>query len=136
LECSIGHNQNALCSQLRSCRPENDFAQFRSSLLKHCIGLGDPILALRRAFNRSHHTASGQRIVDFKSVAYDLPILEYRPYRAFSTNQSSSVIIQLFMSADVPRSASTVFPVGAPTPDLRTVWAVGLRLVFDWRYYP
>jgi len=80
--------------------------------------------------------ASGARIADFKSIAYDLPILEYRPYRAFSTNQSSSVIIQLFMSADVPRSASTVFPVGAPTPDLRTVWAVGLRLVFDWRYYP
>ena len=80
--------------------------------------------------------ASGPRIVDFKSIAYDLPILEYRPYRAFSTNQSSSVIIQLFASADVPRSASTVFPAGAPTPDLRTVWSVGLRLVFDWRYYP
>jgi len=80
--------------------------------------------------------ASGPRIVDFKSVAYALPILEYRPYRAFSTNQSSSVIIQLFISADVPRSASTVFPAGAPTPDLRTVWSVGLRLAFDWRYYP
>jgi hypothetical protein len=80
--------------------------------------------------------ASGARIVNFKSVNYDLPILEYRPYRAFSTNQSSSVVIQLFTSADVPRSASTVFPAGAPTPDLRTVWSVGLRLVFDWRYYP
>jgi len=79
---------------------------------------------------------SGPRIVDFESIAYDLPLLEYRPYRAFSTNQSSSVIVQLFASADVPRSASTVFPAGAPTPDLRTVWAVGLRLVFDWRYYP
>ena len=80
--------------------------------------------------------ASGPRIVDFKSIAYDLPILEYRPYRSFSTNQSSSVVIQLFTAADVPRSASTVFPAGAPTPDLRTVWSVGLRLVFDWRYYP
>src|SRR5205085_6396684 len=26
------------------------------------------------------------RIVNFKSTAYDLPIFEYRPYRAFSTN--------------------------------------------------
>ena len=75
------------------------------------------------------------RIVNFKSIAYDLPILEYRPYRAFSTNQSSSVVFQLFAAADVPRGASTVFPAGAPTPDLRTVWSVGLRLVFDWRYY-
>jgi hypothetical protein len=80
--------------------------------------------------------ASGPRVVDFKSIAYDLPILEYRPYRAFSTNQSSSLVIQLFTAADVPGSASTVFPVGAPTPDLRTVWSLGLRLVFDWRYYP
>jgi hypothetical protein len=75
------------------------------------------------------------RIVNFKTIAYDVPIVEYRPYRAFSSNQSSSVVFQLFAAADVPRSASTTFPVGAPTPDLRTVWSVGLRLVFDWRYY-
>jgi hypothetical protein len=75
------------------------------------------------------------RIVNFKSIAYDIPILEYRPYRAFSSNQSSSVIFQLFATADVPHDASTVFPPGAPTPDLRTVWSIGLRLVFDWRYY-
>jgi hypothetical protein len=75
------------------------------------------------------------RVVSFKSTAYDLPIAEYRPYRAFSTNQSSSVLFQLFANADVPRSASTDFPVGAPTPEWRTVWSIGLRLVFDWRYY-
>jgi hypothetical protein len=75
------------------------------------------------------------RIVNFKSIAYDLPILEYRPYRAFSSNQSSSVLFQLYTTVDVPRSASTAFPAGAPTPELRTVWAIGLRLVFDWRYY-
>jgi hypothetical protein len=78
---------------------------------------------------------SQARIVNFKSISYDIPILEYRPYRSFSSNQSSSVVFQLFAGADVPRSASTTFPVGAPTPDLRTVWSVGLRLVFDWRYY-
>ena len=75
------------------------------------------------------------RIVNFKSIAYDLPILEYRPYRAFSANQSSSVVFQLFAGADVPRSASTTFPAGAPTPNMRTVWSVGVRLVFDWRHY-
>jgi hypothetical protein len=75
------------------------------------------------------------RIVDFKSIAWDIPIFEYRPYRAFSNNQSSSVVFQLFANADVPEGASTVYPAGAPTPHLRTVWSVGLRLVFDWRYY-
>jgi hypothetical protein len=79
--------------------------------------------------------AGQARVVDFKSIAYDIPVFEYRPYRAFSTNQSSSVVFQLFVAADVPRGGTTVFPVGAPTPDLRTVWSVGVRLVFDWRYY-
>ncbi len=44
------------------------------------------------------------RVVDFKSIHFDLPILEYRPYRAFDTKQSSAVLIQLFVGADVPQS--------------------------------
>ena len=75
------------------------------------------------------------RAVTFKSTSYELPILEYRPYRAFSTNQSSSVLVQLFAAADVPRGATVRFPLGAPAPELRTVWSIGVRLVFDWRYY-
>ncbi|AMO24401.1 hypothetical protein UC35_18110 [Ramlibacter tataouinensis] len=79
--------------------------------------------------------SSQARVVNFQSISYDLPIFEYRPYRSFSSNQSSSVVFQLFAGADVPRKASTVFPVGAATPDLHTVWSLGLRMVFDWRYY-
>jgi hypothetical protein len=79
---------------------------------------------------------SGQgRIVRFKSTTFELPILEYRPYRAFSTNQSSSVTVQLFAGADVPHGVSTILPAGAPTPATRTVWFLGMKLVFDWRYY-
>jgi len=75
------------------------------------------------------------RIVNFKSTSFDVPILEYRPYRAFSANQSSSLLFQLFVGADIPSGASVAAPPGAPTPNLRTVWSLGLRLVFDWRYY-
>ena len=79
---------------------------------------------------------SGQgQIVRFKSTSIEMPILEYRPYRAFSTNQSSSVTFQLFGGADIPHGAMTIIPVGAIAPSLRTVWFVGLKLVFDWRYY-
>ena len=74
-------------------------------------------------------------VATFKSIQYDLPIVEYRPYRAFSNNQSSSVVFQLFTALDVPRDAQTTFPVGAPPPALRNVWSYGLRMVFDWRYY-
>jgi hypothetical protein len=76
------------------------------------------------------------QVVEYKSTALDLPILEYRAYRSFSSNQSSAVLFQLFTSLDMPHSASVVSPPGAPPADLRDVWSVGLRLVFDWRYYP
>ncbi|MBA2960949.1 MULTISPECIES: hypothetical protein [Ramlibacter] len=79
--------------------------------------------------------SSQARVVNFKSVSYDLPIFEYRPYRSFSSNQSSSVVFQLFAAADVPYGGSTVFPPGAPTPGLHTVWSLGVRMVFDWRHY-
>jgi len=75
------------------------------------------------------------RVVNFKSTYFDLPILEYRPYRAFSANQSSTVLFQLFAGADVPYGESVVAPIGAPPPGLRTVWSVGVRMTFDWRYY-
>lgn len=82
-------------------------------------------------------TAGGQaRIVSFHSTAYDFPILEYRPYRSFASNQSSTVMVQLFANADVPHSEKVTAPVGAVNPDLKTIWSFGLRLVFDWRYYP
>ena len=75
------------------------------------------------------------RVVNFKSTYFDLPILEYRPYRAFSANQSSTVLFQLFAGADVPSGESVVAPIGAPPPSLHTVWSVGIRMTFDWRYY-
>jgi hypothetical protein len=75
------------------------------------------------------------RVASFDSISYDVPIAEYRPYRAFAQNQSSSVIFQLFVGFDVPRHAKTIFPEGLAAPGLRTVTSIGLRMVFDWRYY-
>jgi len=75
------------------------------------------------------------RVVNYKSVFFDLPILEYRPYRAYASDQSSTILFQLFAGADVPYGESTEAPPGAPTPNLRTVYSLGLRMVFDWRYY-
>jgi hypothetical protein len=75
------------------------------------------------------------RVVNYKSEFIDLPILEYRPYRAFSSNQSSTLLFQLFAGADIPHGATVVSPPGAPPVDLRTVYSLGLRMVFDWRYY-
>jgi hypothetical protein len=75
------------------------------------------------------------RVVDFKSIHFDLPILEYRPYRAFDTKQSSAVLFQLFAGADVPQSSSVAWPPGAPGVKLDTIYSLGVRLIFDWRRY-
>jgi hypothetical protein len=73
-------------------------------------------------------------LVNFRSVYFDLPILEYRPYRAFSSNQSSSLLFQLYYGADVPHGV-TEEGMRTGLINLRTVHSIGLRLVFDWRYY-
>lgn len=76
------------------------------------------------------------RLVNFDSVYFEIPIAEYRPYRAFSSHQSSEVLFQLFVGADVPTNIETILPQGASVPDLQTVWSIGLRFAYDWRYYP
>jgi hypothetical protein len=75
------------------------------------------------------------RVVNFKSTSYELPILEYRPFRSYSGNQSSSVVFQLFGGADVPRGGTVVQPAYGPAVDLDTIWYIGVRMTFDWRYY-
>ena len=75
------------------------------------------------------------RVVDFKSIHWDLPILEYRPYRAFDTQQSSALLFQLFAGVYVPSGAKVTYPVGAPGVSLERVYSLGVRLVFDWRRY-
>ena len=74
-------------------------------------------------------------LVQYSSTKFDFPILEYRPFRTFSLNQSSSVIIQLTTGFDVPFSPSVLTPAGESVPALKTVWHAGFRILFDWRQY-
>ncbi|MBT8387443.1 MAG: hypothetical protein KJO12_08540 [Ignavibacteria bacterium] len=74
-------------------------------------------------------------LVNFKSTQLDFPVVEYRPFRTFSLEQSSSLVIQLNFGVDIPHSSSVVLPEGIETPELSPVWYIGLRTAFDWRYY-
>jgi hypothetical protein len=78
---------------------------------------------------------TGPRVVKFESLYLDLPILEYRPYRAFDTTQTSALIVQLFAGVDIPNDERVTYPPGAPGIDLDPVYSIGVRLVFDWRRY-
>jgi len=73
--------------------------------------------------------------IHLRSIRLDFPILEYRPFRTFSQNQSSGLAFQFFAGFDQPNGASVVEPVGAPKPSLHTIVTGGLRIVFDWRRY-
>ena len=77
----------------------------------------------------------GSSALTFKSIQLDFPVVEYRPFRTFSLDQSSSLVIQLNFGVDIPYDGSVIAPEGIEVPDLKPVWYIGLRTAFDWRYY-
>ena len=80
-------------------------------------------------------TGINSSVVEYRSTKIDFPILEFRPLRTFSQNQTSSLMLQINTGVDIPSHASTLIPVGDPTPELKPVWYVGMRLLFNWRHY-
>lgn len=79
--------------------------------------------------------ANQATLVALRSIAFDFPLLEYRPFRSFSLDQASELIGQLFVGFETPSSAEVIAPAGMPVPALNTVFNVGLRAAFDWRRY-
>ena len=75
------------------------------------------------------------QLVNYKSVQLSFPILEYRPLRTFSTDQSSSLLFQFEFGVDIPYDQSVVSPDDTELPQLKTVFYLGLRTLLDWRYY-
>ncbi|MFN2128061.1 MAG: hypothetical protein ACK2TU_09415, partial [Anaerolineales bacterium] len=76
-------------------------------------------------------------IISYRSTQIEFPIVEYRPFRSFDADQRSSLFIQLFGGVDFPHDVEVLeTALGTDTtPELKTVWSLGLRLVFDWRHY-
>jgi hypothetical protein len=75
------------------------------------------------------------RVIRFKSTHFDFPFLEFRPFRAFDSTQSSEVVVQLFAGIDDPHGEHIVFPEGSPEIKFDRLYTIGVRLRFDWRRY-
>jgi hypothetical protein len=75
------------------------------------------------------------RLVALRSIAFEFPVLEYRPVRSFALNQASILALQLFAGFDVAENLVLLGPAGAPPPDTRTIVRAGARITFDWRHY-
>ncbi|MCW9066276.1 MAG: hypothetical protein OQJ78_08250, partial [Ignavibacteriaceae bacterium] len=77
-------------------------------------------------------------ILSYESTQFEFPILEYRPFRSFATDQSSSLLVQLYGGFDIPSNVEDRSSTDGNTnytPPLKTYWYFGMRLVFDWRHY-
>lgn len=74
-------------------------------------------------------------ILSYRSTQFEFPFLEYRPFRSFSTEQSSGLLLQFYAGIDVPHNVEVLSPESTFTPELKTIWYIGTRVVFNWRYY-
>jgi hypothetical protein len=77
-------------------------------------------------------------ILSYRSTQFEFPIVEYRPFRSFETDQRSSLFIQLYGGFDIPYNVENLSSEAAIenyTPELKTVWYLGARVIFDWRHY-
>ena len=73
--------------------------------------------------------------ISLRSIRWDVPIVELRPFRGFATTQAAAVLIQIGVAFDKPTKVTPLAPVNAPAPQLKTVNSIYLRLAFDWRHY-
>ena len=73
--------------------------------------------------------------ISLRSIRWDVPIVEVRPFRSYATTQAAAVLIQIGAAFDKPTKVTVMAPVGAPAPDLKTATSVYFRLAFDWRQY-
>ena len=78
---------------------------------------------------------SSTLLLEYQSIQFDFPILEYRTLRSFASEQSSSLMFQLSAGVDKARKVSVILPAGAKMPELQPVWHIGIRAIFNWRHY-
>ena len=73
--------------------------------------------------------------LEYRFTKFDFPIIEYRTLRRFSQDQSSSLMIQLSSGFDMIHNVHVVYPIGEPVPELKTIWHISTRFIFNWRHY-
>jgi hypothetical protein len=89
------------------------------------------------AFLIPHESAgAGQwSLLSMKSTKLEIPFFEYRPIRTFTRKQSASLVMQLYAGVDIPGKVIMKTNREADPLDLKTIWQLGIKLGFDWRYY-
>lgn len=74
-------------------------------------------------------------LISMHTTKLEFPFLEYRPLRTFARTQSASLLLQLFAGIDFPGKVTMKTTPEAGPIQLNTIWSIGIKLGFDWRYY-
>jgi len=74
-------------------------------------------------------------LLTYRSTKLDFPVLEYSPFKTFSQDQSSGILVQFTAGVDIPFHTSVILPEGATAPELKSVWLFGINVLFNWRHY-
>ena len=73
-------------------------------------------------------------LVSMRSIQIEAPFVELRPFRTFSVDQSSSMVIQFYGAVDIPTVWYDTLNPGYEH-SMQTIYSLGVRVAFDWRYY-
>lgn len=99
----------------------------------HFYGYSSNPLRIRMS-NTSVSNKTISDAVELRSIQVEAPVLEWRPFRVFSIDQSTTMVVQFYVTSEIPlywRSTSTP----AISYQLPSIWGGGIRATFDWRYY-
>ena len=72
--------------------------------------------------------------VALRSIEWDFPVLEIRPFREYGTRYTFAAFVQVGAGFDRPLSAESLVP-GRPLPELKTRYFGYIRVFFDGRRY-
>jgi hypothetical protein len=74
-------------------------------------------------------------VVAQKSLAFDFPVVEWTPFRAFATQLTFAAAVQLGFGLELPLETRVAYPAERSAPDSPLAWNVFLRGQFDGRYF-
>ncbi|MEO6324070.1 MAG: hypothetical protein ABIT01_20550 [Thermoanaerobaculia bacterium] len=73
--------------------------------------------------------------IALRSIEIDAPILEYRPFREFTSRQTFTLQLQLGVGVSIPEKVRVLIPPEYDVPGLSKSYFGYVRLGFDFRRY-
>lgn len=70
-----------------------------------------------------------------RTTQLTFPIFEYKMNRTYGSRQSADIALQFFGGIDIPGKRTNLYPADAPFAPVQKIYSLGIKAVFDYRYY-